>query len=46
MMKHFHNRFEEEITLVMKDGVEYDLNADNVIDTGEKLPRDFGRLVR
>jgi hypothetical protein len=46
MMKHFHNRFEEEINLVMKDGVEYDLNNDNVVDTGEKLPRDFGRLVR
>ena len=46
MMDHFKSRYEEEFNFVLKDGVEYDLNDDNVIDSGEKAPRDFMRLVR
>ena len=46
MMKHYKSRFEEEFNLVLKDGVEYDLNNDNTVDATEKAARDFMRLVR
>jgi hypothetical protein len=46
MMKHYRSRFEEEFTLVLKDGVEYDLNNDAVVDATEKASREFSRLVR
>ena len=46
MMKHYKSRFEEEFNLVLKDGVEYDLNNDNVVGISEKASTEFMRLVR
>lgn len=46
MMKHYRERYNEEFTLVLQDGVEYDLDNNNTIDTGEKASREFLRLVR
>lgn len=46
MMKHYKSRFEEEFNLVLKDGVEYDLNNDNTVGVSEKASTEFMRLVR
>lgn len=46
MMKHYKSRFEEEFNLVLKDGVEYDLNNDNTVSISEKASTEFMRLVR
>ena len=46
MMKHYKSRFEEEFNLVLKDGVEYDLNYDNTVSISEKASTEFMRLVR
>jgi hypothetical protein len=46
MMKHYKSRFEEEFNLVLKDGVEYDLNNDNTVGISEKASTEFMRLVR
>ena len=46
MMKHYKTKFEEEFDLVLRDGVEYDRNEDNVVQDAERAPINFGRLVR
>lgn len=46
MMKYYKDRWNEEFDLVLRDGVEYDSNNDDVIQDGEKAPQVFLRLVR
>jgi hypothetical protein len=46
MMKYYKARFEEEFDLVVRDGVEYDSNNDNVLSDGEKATTAYLRLVR
>ena len=46
MMKYYKSRFDEEFDLVLRDGVDYDLNNDNIITDSEKAPNVFLRLVR
>lgn len=46
MMKHYKSRFDEEFDLILRDGVEYDVNDDGTIDSGEKSATHYMRLVR
>lgn len=46
MMTYYRKRFEEEFNLVLRDGVEYDLDDDGNITDSEKAPQTFLRLVR
>ena len=46
MMNHYHKKYDEEFDLILRDGVEYDSDADSVIEVGEKLPVHTRRLVR
>lgn len=43
---YYKKMFAEEIDLVIRDGVEYDVNNDNTVDNSEKVPNYFGRLKR
>jgi len=45
-MEYYRARFNEEIDYILKDGVEYDFDADGVVEDTEKQPVHFGRLVR
>ena len=45
-MKYYKSRFDEEFDLVLRDGVDYDLNNDNIITDSERAPNVFLRLVR
>ena len=46
MIKFYNSKFENEFNMVLRDGVEYDYNGDNTIDTAEKQPQYFLRLQR
>jgi hypothetical protein len=46
MMKHYKNKYEEEFTSILRDGIEYDANADNVIQDTEKRVIHTRRLAR
>ena len=46
MMKHYKKKYEEEFTSILRDGIEYDANADNVIQDAEKRVTHTRRLVR
>lgn len=46
MMAHFRSQFEQEFSLVLQDGVEYDYDDDGTIVAGEKQPQYFLRLQR
>ena len=45
-MKYYLGRFQEEIRLVLEDGVKYDFNDDDVIQDTEQQPVHHGRLIR
>lgn len=46
MMNYYSGRFEHEMDLSLRLGVEYDLNDDNTVSAGEKQPTAGLRLVR
>ena len=46
MMAHYKKKYEEEFTSILRDGIEYDANADNVIQDAEKRVTHTRRLVR
>jgi hypothetical protein len=45
-MTYYKSRFDEEFELCLRDGVEYDDNADNTVSNDERLPIDRLRMVR
>lgn len=46
MIKFYSTRFDQEFSLVLQDGVEYDYNGDGTVDVAEKQPQYFLRLQR
>jgi len=46
MMNYYQGRFEHEMDLCLRLGVEYDLNDNNTIDSGETVSTGSLRLVR
>ena len=42
----FQNRFDEEMNLQLGSGVEYDLDGDGTVETGEKFAVAQDRLYR
>ncbi len=46
MMSHYHKKYEEEFDSVLRDGVEYDADDSDTIETSEKEPFHTRRLVR
>jgi hypothetical protein len=45
-LDYYKKAYAEEIGLVIRDGVEYDLDNDNVVSDAEKVPNYFLRLKR
>jgi hypothetical protein len=45
-MDYYKKAYSEEVDLVIRDGVEYDLNNDDVISNSEKATEYFLRLKR
>jgi len=45
-MEHYRERYAEEIDLVIRDGVEYDIDGDDTVTDVEKEPTYFLRLKR
>jgi hypothetical protein len=45
-MDHYRSRYAEEFQAILRDGVEYDENSDDVVQTSEKEPIHHLRLVR
>lgn len=45
-MEYYRAKFKEEFDLCLKQGVQYDYNADSTIEESEKVPVHFNRLVR
>lgn len=45
-LDYYKKMYAEEIDLVIRDGVEYDADNDNVIENAEKVPNYFLRLKR
>jgi len=45
-MEYYRAKFEEEFDLCLRQGVQYDYNADSTIEESEKQPVHFNRLVR
>jgi hypothetical protein len=45
-MEHYRAEYEREMDLVLRDGVEYDLNNDNTISDNEKVATHHLRLKR
>ena len=46
MMDYYARRFETEMDLAIRQGVEYDINQDHVISNWEKLPDTYLRIRR
>jgi len=46
MIKFYSQKFEHEFSMVLRDGVEYDYNNDDVIENHERTPQYFLRLQR
>lgn len=46
MMEYYQGRFEHEMDLILREGVDYDLNEDQVFDIAERGVRDTQRLKR
>lgn len=46
MIKFYQEKFNDEWTMVLRDGVEYDYNDDSTVDVGEKQSQYFMRLQR
>jgi len=45
-MKYYKEKFREEFDLILKAGVEYDVDSSGTISDSERQPFNFGRLVR
>ena len=45
-MMYYKEKFSEEFTAELRKGVQYDFNQDSTIQTSEKQPVHFNRLVR
>jgi hypothetical protein len=45
-MAHYRTKYSEEFQAVLRDGVEYDENNDDVVQTSEKEPIHHLRLIR
>jgi len=45
-MEYYQGRFEHEMDLILREGVRYDINDDNVISSSESAPVNSLRLVR
>lgn len=45
-MDYYRSRYAEEFQAILRDGVEYDENSDDVVQTSEKEPIHHLRLVR
>jgi hypothetical protein len=46
MMEYYSKRFEHEMDLILREGVEYDINNDNTLTVGESAPVTSLRLKR
>ena len=46
MMDYYSKRFEHEMDLILREGVEYDINNDSTLAQDEKAPTKTLRLVR
>ena len=46
MMEYYAGRFEHEMDLAIRQGVQYDINLDGVISNWEKIPDTYLRLRR
>ena len=46
MMDYYSKRFEHEMDLILREGVEYDINDDNTVSAGEKASVTALRLKR
>ena len=46
MMEYYSKRFEHEMDLILREGVEYDIDNDNTVTAGEKAPVTSLRLKR
>ena len=46
MMDYYSKRFEHEMDLILREGVEYDINNDSTLAMDEKAPTKTLRLVR
>lgn len=46
MMDYYSKRFEHEMDLILREGVEYDINNDSTVAMDEKAPTKTLRLVR
>ena len=46
MMDYYSKRFEHEMDLILREGVEYDINDDNTVSAGEKASVTSLRLKR
>jgi hypothetical protein len=45
-LDYYKKAYAEELDLVIRDGVEYDIDEDNTFSTSEKEPNSFLRLKR
>ena len=45
-LKYYKEKFREEFDLILKAGVEYDVDSSGTISDSERQPFNFGRLVR
>ena len=45
-MKYYKEKFREEFELILKSGVEYDVDSSGTISDSERQPFNFGRLIR
>lgn len=45
-MKYYKEKFREEFDLILKSGVEYDVDSSGTISDSERQPFNFGRLIR
>lgn len=45
-MRYYKEKFREEFDLILKAGVEYDVDSSGTISDSERQPFNFGRLVR
>jgi hypothetical protein len=46
MMDYYRQRFEQEMDLAIREGVQYDINLDGMISNFEKLPDTYLRIRR
>jgi len=45
-MRYYKEKFREEFDLILKSGVEYDIDSSGTVSDSERQPFNFGRLIR